>query len=444
MSRRFAIAIAWVVACTGGTLGPSTGDDDRFGQPEGEVGEAPVPACPNDPDCGLGAEECAECPDYWVCEQIEADRERCINPGPDYPTGGGGDDWQCEQRGEFVECRRRGGTVPDDGGGDGWDCRQEGEFVVCTDDTPEYPPGGGGGHWTCWYADEFRICESTPPDPGSGDGGDWTCFDTPFGRHCVDDDPDYPDDEDWDCWYEAGELVCRRPDDGDFPPGGGGDDWECEDQGEFIVCTDDTPSYPPGGGGDDWECHDLGEFRVCDGDVPPGGGDDPPPPGTPPGTPPGGGDECTPGTQRWCDDAVYCSWGKQDCLPDGTWGRCIEPRVTSSGLADRPDNECGCRFFYFQEECCEDQADRDGDGHADCLIPADHTAPACPSDGSLCSYCDVHADCADEGICLFRRDGYAFCGSGCGAGCPSGYSCRTVTLRSGSTQQCIPNDDSCE
>ena len=73
---RFAIAIAWVVACTGGTLGPSAGDGDRFGQPDDQVGEAPVPACPNDPDCGLGAEECAECPDYWVCEQIEEDREK--------------------------------------------------------------------------------------------------------------------------------------------------------------------------------------------------------------------------------------------------------------------------------------------------------------------------------------------------------------------------------
>ena len=150
--------------------------------------------------------------------------------------------------------------------------------------------------------------------------------------------------------------------------------------------------------------------------------------------------------QRWCDDATYCSWGKQTCLPDGTWGPCIEPRVTSSGLIDRPATECGCRFFYFNWDCCEDQEDRDGDGNPDCLIPDGHTPPACTSDGGVCSYCDAHSDCGgDRDLCIFRPDGYAMCGQDCSStGCPSGYACTAIPTRSGTIHQCVPPSGSCE
>ena len=48
-------------------------------------------------------------------------------------------------------------------------------------------------------------------------------------------------------------------------------------------------------------------------------------PTTPPHMPGGGGGACTLNTERWCDDFVYCSWGKQRCLPTGQWGPCTEP-----------------------------------------------------------------------------------------------------------------------
>jgi hypothetical protein len=53
---------------------------------------------------------------------------------------------------------------------------------------------------------------------------------------------------------------------------------------------------------------------------------------------------CEPGTTRWCDTPSYCSWGTQQCLPDGTWGTCNE-------TTDRP---AGCEGYYFDRECCLD------------------------------------------------------------------------------------------
>lgn len=153
---------------------------------------------------------------------------------------------------------------------------------------------------------------------------------------------------------------------------------------------------------------------------------------------------CTPGTRRWCSDAVYDS-GSQTCGPDGLWGPCVEPRVTSEGFSERPATACGCRYFYFDEDCCEDQRDRDCDGHADCLIPDDWVAPACESDGSLCSYCDAHSDCggpADR--CLFLRDGYAFCARDCTeTPCPDAYLCQEIPVPGGTVHQCVPRSETC-
>jgi len=456
MSQRFTIFLLLTplagFGCTGSMGGPDLGNSPRFGEPEDDLGEVPTPACPQDPDCGFGgeSEDCRECPDYWLCDDLATGIKRCTNPGPDYPDGG---DWDCEDRAGTTVCR--GDSFPDGGGDGDWNCERQGEFVVCENDNPDYPDSGGDGPWNCWFEGEFRICESSPPDhPG---GGGWHCFDTPDGgRECRNNDPDYPDDREWDCYLLDGELWCRTPGD-DVPDDGGGGEWDCESRGEFVICNDDEPDYPDGGGPGEWDCDYGQEFVICteppeDGPGEPGGPGTPGGPGEPggPGTPggPGGpGDgECVPGVQRWCDDAIYCSWGKQTCLPDGSWGRCIEPTVTSDGLQDRPDTACGCRYFYFNYDCCEDQADRDGDGLADCIIPEDHAPPACPSDGSPCSYCDNHDDCGSrDDVCVFRRDGYAFCGQDCSASsCPSGYSCQTLNTRSGPIQQCVPPSSSCE
>lgn len=294
-----------------------------------------------------------------------------------------------------------------------------------------------------------------PADPDCAIGGDcslyecpdyWICEDQPDGRkRCINPGPDYPDGGDWECEDVDGTTRCTR--NGDYPDDGGGGEWNCELQGEFVVCSDDTPDYPDGGGGGDWDCHFGDEFRLCTPDGG-GGGDGGGGDGGDGGdTPDTGRGECVPGQQRWCDDATYCSWGKQTCLPDGRWGHCYEPDVTSEGLQDRPDTACGCRYFYFNYDCCEDQEDRDRDGNADCIIPSGHTPPACSSDGGLCSYCDTHNDCGDSSdLCVFRPDGYAMCGRECSGAsdCPSGYDCRTIGTRSGSTQQCVPSGGRCE
>ena len=380
-------------------------------------------SCPIDPDCAIGG-DCSlyECPDYWVCEdQPTNGRKRCTNPGPDFPDDG---EWACEDIEGRTVCT--GSDFPDDGGGTTWDCETRAEFVVCTNDTPDYPDEGGDGPFNCWFTDEFRICETIP----SGDGGGWSCYENAAGeQECRNNNPEFPDDGEWACWDMDGATNCRRP--GDFPDDGGGSDWDCESQGEFVVCSDDTPDYPDDGGDGPWDCTFGDEFRVCTPDQP--------------DIPDTGEGECVPGVQRWCDDATYCSWGKQTCLPDGSWGRCIEPIVRQTGLVDRPATECGCRFFYWNEDCCEDQEDRDGDGHPDCMIPTNHEPPACESDGGVCSFCDAHSDCGGPtDMCIFRSDGYAMCGQDCSTtGCPSGYGCFAIGTSSGTVRQCVPQGNSC-
>lgn len=421
------VALAWAAAgCTG-----SFGDESEHrnaGSDDGTPGGSTIPACPVDPDCSIGG-DCSlyECPDYWVCEDhptATGTRKRCTNPGPDYPDDS--QDWDCEDVDGTTVCR--GSSFPDGGGDGDWVCEDAGEFVVCRSNTPNYPDGEGDGPWNCWFEGEFRVCES---GGGPGDGGGWTCYDTEHGRECRQGDPGYPDDRDWDCYDSDGTTVCTGT--GDYPDDGGGGDWVCESVGDLITCTSNDPDYPDDGGGGPWDCYFTDEFRVCtDG----GGGD----------TPDDGGSICIPGTQRWCDDHTYCSWGKQTCLPDGRWGPCIEPTVTREGLQDRPNTACGCRYFYFNWDCCEDQADRDGDGNPDCIIPDDHAPPACASDGSICSYCDVHGDCGGAtDMCLFARDGYAFCSQDCNSiSCPTGYSCQSIGTAGGTVQQCVPSGGRCE
>jgi hypothetical protein len=53
---------------------------------------------------------------------------------------------------------------------------------------------------------------------------------------------------------------------------------------------------------------------------------------------------CVPGTWRWCDEMVYCAWGRQQCLPDGQWGGCLE-------TSERPP---GCEGWIYDLACCFD------------------------------------------------------------------------------------------
>jgi hypothetical protein len=67
---------------------------------------------------------------------------------------------------------------------------------------------------------------------------------------------------------------------------------DCEDEDAGCDC----PGYPDDGGSG--ACP-PGEDCVCE-------------------------ERCVPGTWRYCDDPVYCFWGRQDCAPDGRWGACTE------------------------------------------------------------------------------------------------------------------------
>jgi len=55
----------------------------------------------------------------------------------------------------------------------------------------------------------------------------------------------------------------------------------------------------------------------------------------------GGCECCVPGTSRYCDTPSYCSWGRQDCQPDGRWGYCYEVPAPSS-----------CGGYYYDTSCC--------------------------------------------------------------------------------------------
>ena len=51
---------------------------------------------------------------------------------------------------------------------------------------------------------------------------------------------------------------------------------------------------------------------------------------------------CTPGQQRWCDDPMYCHWGRQECGSDGRWGTCVEVSAGPSG----------CSGSLYSASCC--------------------------------------------------------------------------------------------
>ncbi len=52
---------------------------------------------------------------------------------------------------------------------------------------------------------------------------------------------------------------------------------------------------------------------------------------------------CNPGQSRYCDDPVYCHWGKQSCDSTGAWGACTE-------TTDRPS---GCGGDLYDPSCCQ-------------------------------------------------------------------------------------------
>jgi hypothetical protein len=90
---------------------------------------------------------------------------------------------------------------------------------------------------------------------------------------------------------------------------------------------------------------------------------------------------CLPGATRWCDTPVACTWGKQDCTPNSTWGRCAETTDIPPGCAVPPNvgfyDEACC---VHAGQCCQDILRRAGGptsiGSCDQLAcPSDYTPP---------------------------------------------------------------------
>ena len=82
------------------------------------------------------------------------------------------------------------------------------------------------------------------------------------------------------------------------------------------------------------------------------------------------GKECIPGTERWCDTPVACTWGVQECDPRGRWGHCREVSRTPAGCGGPYYDPACC---VGAGECCQNFPHNDRSvGHCDGVVP-----PAC-------------------------------------------------------------------
>ena len=125
----------------------------------------------------------------------------------------------------------------------------------------------------------------------------------------------------------------------------------CAKQGEFSVWSACT-----------------GEATSCAGGVIGGDGGTTTPPPPPPNC------VCIPNAVRWCDTPIACNWGKQTCMPDGSWGSCNETN-------DRPPS-CQSGDPSYNEECClaANQCCQDFGGTEPDKSKGNCAAIACPAD----------------------------------------------------------------
>ncbi|HVH42360.1 MAG TPA: hypothetical protein VM925_08445 [Labilithrix sp.] len=67
--------------------------------------------------------------------------------------------------------------------------------------------------------------------------------------------------------------------------------------------------------------------------------------------------DCVPGATRWCDEPVFCSWGKQECTPQRTWGPCRETPDTPKGCERVGSRQYDPFCCVRVGECCQDVTD---------------------------------------------------------------------------------------
>lgn len=85
-------------------------------------------------------------------------------------------------------------------------------------------------------------------------------------------------------------------------------------------------------------------------------------------------EKCTVGAVRWCDEAQFCSWGKQTCGPNHEWGACKE-------VTNHPN---GCGDTFYDEDCCVDAGQCCQAMHL--LTPLDYSVGTCQPVTVSCSY----------------------------------------------------------
>lgn len=61
---------------------------------------------------------------------------------------------------------------------------------------------------------------------------------------------------------------------------------------------------------------------------------------------------CQPGDVRYCDENIYCAWGKQTCQADGSWGKCSEISVNQIPKDCQPYYEFDSEPVIYDKTCC--------------------------------------------------------------------------------------------
>ncbi len=83
---------------------------------------------------------------------------------------------------------------------------------------------------------------------------------------------------------------------------------------------------------------------------------------------------CVPGQFRYCDTPTYCSWGRQQCRPDGRWGTCEETTRPASCDGYYYDTDCCVRLGF----CCQNF------WHWDPALPIDASVGSCEGVTAVC------------------------------------------------------------
>ncbi|GMV39154.1 MAG: hypothetical protein AMXMBFR64_08700 [Myxococcales bacterium] len=61
---------------------------------------------------------------------------------------------------------------------------------------------------------------------------------------------------------------------------------------------------------------------------------------------------CNPGDVRFCDENIYCAWGKQTCQADGSWGKCAEIPVNQIPKDCQPYYDFNQEPVIYDKACC--------------------------------------------------------------------------------------------